>query len=96
MRVQIKSGNAIVQRLEGTICANRERYAAHEAEHGTYGVFSAAEGVVHRHHDPRWMTELLSGFDTVADHEFAATTWRGNSARGFQFVGRSRRTSDTR
>ncbi len=75
---------------------NRERYAANEAEHGTYGVFSTDEGAVHRHHDPRWIEKLLSGFDRVAGHEFTATTRRGNSARGFQFVGRARRTSDTR
>ena len=75
---------------------NRERYAASEAEHGTYGIFSTADGAVHRHHDPRWMEELLNGFDRVAGHEFTATTRRGNSARGFQFVGRSRRTSDSR
>ena len=66
---------------------NRERYRAHAAAGGAHGTF-ALEGAVFRHHDPTWIEELLSGFERVERREVEVRTMNGNSARGFQWVGR--------
>jgi len=66
---------------------NVARYREGTGRFPRYGVFEHPEGVVLRHHDPRWIRELTSGFGEVSFAEFAATTMNGNPAHGFQFVG---------
>ena len=67
---------------------NLERYARDQPKYGTYGVFDLPEGVTVRHHDPRWIEELLRDFATVALDPVDVKTMNGNSAKGFQWFGR--------
>jgi SAM-dependent methyltransferase len=66
---------------------NVSRYTRDEAKYGTYGVFDLPEGVTVRHHDPKWIETLTSGFDTVALDQIEVVTMNGNPARAFQWLG---------
>jgi SAM-dependent methyltransferase len=66
---------------------NRERYERDEPKYGTYGMFDLPEGVTVRHHDPRWIAELTSDFDTVALDDVDVQTMNGNPAKAFQWFG---------
>jgi SAM-dependent methyltransferase len=67
---------------------NRARYSRDQPRYGTYGVFDLPEGVTVRHHDPTWIADLLSGFETLAVDHLDIRTMNGNPARGFQWFGR--------
>jgi SAM-dependent methyltransferase len=66
---------------------NRERYQRDESKYGIYGMFDLPEGVTVRHHDPRWIAELTSDFDTVALDDVDVQTMNGNPAQAFQWFG---------
>jgi SAM-dependent methyltransferase len=66
---------------------NRERYQRDEPKYGIYGMFDLPEGVTVRHHDPRWIAELISGFATVALDDINVQTMNGNPAQAFQWFG---------
>jgi SAM-dependent methyltransferase len=73
---------------------NLERYRSGHEHFGRYGVFEAEGGAVFRHHDAAWLRELTGAFAPLVMESFAATTMRGNPARGFRFLGR--KLPDTR
>jgi SAM-dependent methyltransferase len=66
---------------------NLIRYARDEAKYGTYGVFDLPEGVIVRHHDPKWIESLTSDFETVALDHIEVVTMNGNPAKAFQWFG---------
>jgi len=67
---------------------NLLRYEEGFAKYGLYGVFDLPEGVTVRHHDLRWIEELLSGYQLVALDEIQVMTMNGHQAAGFQLFGR--------
>ncbi len=67
---------------------NLERYARFEEQYGVYGVFELPEGVVVRHHDRRWIDQLLSDFDRLALDELDVITMNGHRSAAFQWFGR--------
>lgn len=70
-----------------TDARNVERYVRDQPKYGTYGVFDLAEGVTVRHHDPRWLDFLTTGYDNVALDTLEVQTMNGHSASGFQWFG---------
>ena len=66
---------------------NLTRYARDEPKYGTYGVFELPEGVIVRHHDPKWIETLTSDFDMVALDDIEVLTMNGNPAKAFQYFG---------
>jgi len=70
-----------------TDARNIERYLRDQPKYGTYGVFDLAEGVTVRHHDPRWLEFLTTGYDNVALDTVQVQTMNGHSASGFQWFG---------
>ena len=72
---------------------NRERYQRDEPKYGIYGMFDLPEGVTVRHHDPRWIAELTSDFETGALDDVDVHTMNGNPAQAFQWFGLKRRES---
>ncbi len=64
---------------------NLERYARDAPKYRTYGVFDLPEGVTVRHHDPRWIEELMHDFETIAVDDIEVRTMNGNPAGGFQW-----------
>ena len=69
---------------------NIERYTRDERKYGTYGVFDLPEGATVRHHDPRWIQELMQDFDTLALDQLEVVTMNGHAAKGFQWFGMKR------
>lgn len=67
---------------------NLARYEKFQEKYGTYGVFELPEGAVLRHHEERWIRELLSGFDTLIYEPLTFTTMNGHRSNGFYFIGR--------
>lgn len=63
---------------------NRERYAAEEERHGTYGVFDSGDGTIFRHHDPAWLAALTVDFELVSERRVATETMRGNPVEVLQ------------
>ena len=72
---------------------NIARYEAGRQRYGTYGVFELPEGVTVRHHDRRWIEGLTGGYQRVALDELPVPTMNGNTADGFQWFGRKRKTA---
>ena len=66
---------------------NAARYARDEQKYGIYGVFDLPEGVTVRHHDPKWIETLTSGFEMVACDDIEVVTMNGNPAKAFQWFG---------
>ena len=67
---------------------NIERYERYEREHGTYGIFELPEGAVLRHHDRRWISNLLTGLTVLHQADVVATTMNNHKAVVFQYLGR--------
>lgn len=71
---------------------NTKRYDAYKKENGgEYGTFALPEGAVCRHHDEKWMKELLEsegGFEQKAFEHLTFTTMNGNKSNGFYFIGK--------
>ena len=70
---------------------NQNRYHEFEKEFGTFGVFRTEEAVV-RHHDMKWVHQLLSAFDIVARDGVKVMTMNGHEANAFQVLARKRST----
>jgi SAM-dependent methyltransferase len=66
---------------------NRERYSQYAEAHGCYGVFELPEGVVVRHHEQKWIKELVSPFEQLEFEPFTVTTMNGNASAAFQYLG---------
>lgn len=67
---------------------NRRRYDQSKDKYGVYGVFETSDGAVVRHHTRQWIEALVSDFQTVDLYDMDVTTMNGNSAQGFQYIGR--------
>ena len=72
-----------------TDARNRQRYREFQKEFGTYGVFRTGDAVV-RHHDMRWVYQLLSGFAVVRESRVRITTMNGHEADAFQVMARKK------
>jgi SAM-dependent methyltransferase len=70
-----------------TDARNIERYVRDQPKYGTYGVFDLEEDVTVRHHDPRWLGALTTGYDSLALDAVQVQTMNGHSASGFQWFG---------
>jgi SAM-dependent methyltransferase len=70
---------------------NQDRYLTGQLKYGTYGVFDLPEGVTVRHHDRRWIEELMQDFAELALDAINVYTMNGNAAQGFQWFGSKRR-----
>ena len=67
---------------------NRRRYDQFKDRYGMYGVFEIDGGGVVRHHTQQWIETLLTGFQAVDLYDMNVTTMNGNTALGFQYIGR--------
>jgi len=67
---------------------NRRRYDQFKERYGMYGVFEIDGGGVVRHHTRQWIGTLLAGFQTIDLYDMNVTTMNGNTALGFQYIGR--------
>lgn len=66
---------------------NLTRYAKYKETYGIYGVFELPEGAVCRHHDERWIKQLLKDFSEQEYSHLTFTTMNGNQSNGFYFIG---------
>ena len=66
---------------------NLSRYEQFEEIYGTYGVFELPEGAVCRHHDERWIKQLLGDFSELEYQHLTFTTMNGHKSNGFYFIG---------
>ncbi len=69
---------------------NRARYEKFKDKYGEYGVFELPEGAVCRHHDEKWIKELLGGFAELEYSRLTFTTMNGHTSNGFYFIGRAK------
>jgi len=69
---------------------NQDRYQEFKDEFGVFGVFRLPDGGIVRHHDRRWVHELLSPFDVLNEGSAEVHTMNGNAARIFQIMARKR------
>ena len=66
---------------------NLSRYEKFREVYGIYGVFELPEGAVCRHHDERWIKELLKDFTERKYEHLTFTTMNGHTSNGFYFIG---------
>lgn len=69
---------------------NQARYRKFQKAFGVFGVFRLPDGGVVRHHDRRWIHELLAPFEIIGENRAEVTTMNGNAARIFQILARKR------
>lgn len=66
---------------------NLARYEKFRNSSDAYGVFELPEGAVCRHHDERWIRQLLKDFSERAYERLTFTTMNGHTSNGFYFIG---------
>lgn len=66
---------------------NLKRYAEFTDKYKNYGVFELPEGAVCRHHEEKWILQLLSRFNKLHYKHLIFTTMNGNKSNGFYFIG---------
>lgn len=66
---------------------NLSRYRKFQETFGVYGVFELPEGAVCRHHDERWIKQLLKDFTEQKYGHLTFTTMNGHTSNGFYFIG---------
>jgi len=69
---------------------NVARYKKYQDVYGVYGVFELPEGAVCRHHDEKWIKELLDGFTEQEYQHLTFTTMNGHKSNGFYFIGKKK------
>lgn len=67
---------------------NVKRYQKFHEKYGIYGVFELPEGAVCRHHEEKWIHELLTDFSEQKFEHLTFTTMNGNQSNGFYFIGK--------
>lgn len=68
---------------------NKIRYDQARSKYETYGIFEVPDGAVLRHHDRDYlMQDLLAKFVTLEEETFTAHTMNGNTASGYQWMGK--------
>jgi len=65
---------------------NQQRYRQYENEFGVYGTFRLSDGGVVRHHDMRWIHQLLCDFAVIREEQIETRTMNGNVAEVFQLI----------
>ena len=73
--------------LLNTGLKRRMFYKKHQKEFGTYGTFRTYDGVVVRHHDEKYISDLLSDFEQLEYKKYVFATMNGSESNGFAFVG---------
>lgn len=73
--------------LLNTDARNVARYRKFQSKYGIYGVFELPEGAVCRHHDEKWIKQLLHDFSTLEYEHLIFTTMNGHKSNGFYFIG---------
>lgn len=66
---------------------NLTRYEKFKETYGIYGVFELPEGAVLRHHDEKWIKQLLKDFSEREYKRLIFTTMNGHKSNGFYFIG---------
>lgn len=69
---------------------NISRYEAVKDKYGKYGVFELPEGAVLRHHDEKYIKQLVSVFDEINFGKEVYNTMNGNTTNGFYFLGKKK------
>lgn len=69
---------------------NQDRYREFKNEFGLFGVFRLPDGGIVRHHDMRWIHELLSQVEILREGKAEVHTMNGNTAQIFQILARKR------
>lgn len=67
---------------------NLSRYEKFKEIYGVYGVFELPEGAVCRHHDEKWIRQLLKDFSQLDYSRVTRTTMNGHKSNGFYFIGK--------
>ena len=67
---------------------NLSRYERFKEIYGVYGVFELPEGAVCRHHDEKWIRQLLRDFSQLDYSRVTRTTMNGHKSNGFYFMGK--------
>lgn len=52
-----------------------------------YGTFKTYDGVVVRHHDEKYISDVLSDFEQLEFKKYVFATMNGSESNGFAFVG---------
>lgn len=67
---------------------NQRRYQKAHGKYDAYGVFKLPEGVVLRHHDPRWLARLTAGFSEIFSEVRQVPTMNGHLSKALIYFGR--------
>lgn len=62
-------------------------YKKQQRKFKTYGVFETYDGAVVRHHDERYIFDLLAEFKKPVFEKYELMTMNSNKACGFNFIG---------
>jgi SAM-dependent methyltransferase len=65
-----------------------ERYEYLNGDANNFGVFKLPEGATFRHHTKEWIEILTKNFEILIENPLVVKTMNGNSANGFQIIGR--------
>lgn len=65
-----------------------ERYEYLNGDPNNFGVFKLPEGATFRHHTKEWIKTLMKDFEILIENPLTVKTMNGNSANGFQIVGK--------
>ncbi|WP_035796493.1 class I SAM-dependent methyltransferase [Clostridium akagii] len=68
---------------------NEKRYKIYENKYKKYGVFELPEGAVLRHHDIKWIKEIISDYNDIKLETVTYTTMNGNKSNGFYYLGKN-------
>jgi len=60
---------------------NQQRYRQYENEFGVYGTFRLSDGGVVRHHDMRWIHQLLSDFAVIREEQIEIIVKKGKNGQ---------------
>lgn len=63
-------------------------YKKAQKQMGTYGVFKTYDGAVVRHHNEKYILNLLSDYEKLEYEKFVIPTMNGNKSNAFSFIGK--------
>jgi SAM-dependent methyltransferase len=65
-----------------------EQYEYLNGDKNNFGVFKLPEGATFRHHTKEWIKTLTKNFEILIENPLVVKTMNGNTAEGFQLIGR--------
>ena len=65
-----------------------ERYEFLNGDANNFGVFKLPEGATFRHHTKEWIKTLTKIFEILIENPIVVKTMNGNTAEGFQLIGK--------